>query len=130
MIYAHLHDETWHQSQHTPDEERRHYQAVDRAVERDRGKLNLIGSLFWDAVPDAVVMLPEAVHRQRVAKRDDLEWGRVEGIRRTVQQMAAAHRVPVVKGFEELEASGVYHRDMGSGAWYRRVYRGGGGGVN
>ena len=75
MLYAHLHDETWHEKPHSPTEEREHYAAIDRRLETDRHTLNIVGCLFWEAVPDAVVMPPEGRHREMVAQRPDLEWG-------------------------------------------------------
>lgn len=124
MLYAHLHDETWHAAAHTQREEREHYARIDRRLEVDRHRLNVIGCLFWDAVPDAVVMPPPAVHRQRIAGRADLRWPAVAKTRATLAKVAAANNVPVFPTFEALEASRVYHRDIGAPLWYKRVERG------
>lgn len=68
VILAHL-VRSWHRRVTTAAEEAEHYRKIDAAVTRDRGRLNIIGSLFWNLVPDAIVLLPEKMHRKRVAAR-------------------------------------------------------------
>lgn len=123
MLYHKYHDESWHGATHTKLEEREHYQTIDRLVKRDRKTHNIIGCLFWDAVPDAVVMPPVGVHKERVARRGDLSWNKVAGIRKLILGVAARNRVPIFKTFRALERSRLYHRDMGSDEWYKRVAR-------
>ena len=100
ILYNHLHDETWHNKKVTNQEEAAHYQKIDAAVTRDRERLNIVGSLFWKLIPDAIVILPSKLHRQRVSRRPDLSWERAHAVALHLQQIAKQHNVPVFDSFD------------------------------
>ena len=48
----------------------------------------VVGSLFWDFVPDAIVLLRKDTHREYVLQRDDLNWNDVCVVRKFLQTLA------------------------------------------
>ena len=104
MLYADLHDETWHDRDHTEAEEAAHYRAIDAAVEKDRATKNIIGSLFEDIVPDAIVFIDQDIHRRRVQSRPDLQWPDVQRIVVRLHQIAVDHYVPRFTTFDAAAA--------------------------
>ena len=99
-----LHSEGWHAGVHTSGETEAHYRAIDAAVEADRVRLNVVGSLFWDVVPDAVVVVPWAVHLERLRGRRDVDAGVAAGVVRELLRVAVRHGVPVFESFGALDA--------------------------
>lgn len=100
LLYRKLHDVSWHRKKTTAAEEAEHYRKIDAAVTRDRDRLNIVGSLFWDLIPDAIVLLPERVHRNRVAARPGLSWRRAHAVARHLLQLAKKHNVPIFRSFD------------------------------
>lgn len=102
LVEMGLHSEAWHNTHHTDEETRAHYKACDRASEILKSiGVNLVSSLFWEVVPDAIVMLNEKTHRKYIKQRSDLSWDNVKGIRDYLLEHAAKHDVPVFDNFEE-----------------------------
>tara|TARA_Y100000592_G_scaffold23632_1_gene36723 strand:- start:46 stop:465 length:420 start_codon:yes stop_codon:yes gene_type:complete len=102
VLYKSLHTADWHNRPHTSNqEEAEHYRKIDRAVNRDRAHMKIIGALFWDLVPDAVVLVPESVHRRRVQQRPDLSWERAHAVALHLRQRARRHGVPMFSSFDE-----------------------------
>jgi len=102
-----LHSLTWSKQPHSPEAFRDHYRAIDRAVERDRASKNIIGSLFYELVPDAIVTIHEPTHRRYVAQRsgtDVLHWPEVQRIRDVLASVAAKHNVKVFSSFDHAAA--------------------------
>jgi hypothetical protein len=101
------HTEDWTWRPHSSDEERIHYQRCDfyLAALRAAG-LWVVGSLFWDYVPDAIVILPEARHRELVDLREDLEWEDVERVRLFLVELAdGLPEMPVLDTWAAITAT-------------------------
>lgn len=103
-LYSALHDDSWHARKRTEADEATHYRAIDAAVEKDRSKLNIIGSLFWDIVPDAVVFIDPEEHKRRVKARPDLQWADVRRVVRTLHAIAVKNYVPRFTSFDAAAA--------------------------
>lgn len=100
VLYRDLHDETWHDRDRTDAEETAHYRAIDAAVEKDRATKNIIGSLFEDIVPDAIVFIDQDIHRRRVQARSDLSWPEVQRVVERLHKIAVDHYVPRFTTFD------------------------------
>jgi len=100
ILMQHLHSATWNTRKHSTEEEERHYKRLDRELAVATKTHYIMGSLFWDFVPDAIVVIPDKKLRQRVAQRSDLEYSRVKQIEATLKAMAKKHKVRVFDTFE------------------------------
>ena len=75
------------------------------AQERLQGR-HILGSLFWEFVPDAVVLLPLPVHEQYVALRPDLTWEQVLRVRQCVEDHVVQYQIPRFSSLAEAIAFG------------------------
>ena len=92
----------WSNKEENPDLFRKQYKHIEELtfwISYHFG-FKIMGSLFWNAPPDAIVLLPLAKHHAFVLKRSDLKWERVLEIRSTLLNIASKHNVPV---FDSLE---------------------------
>ena len=64
-----LHSEAWHGFYHTDAETAEHYRHIDSQLEMLPADTFLIGALYWDFIPDAIVLLDPKIHRERVDRR-------------------------------------------------------------
>ena len=98
-----LHSSDWHNDTHDETEEAEHYTQCDIGLKimRELG-LWVVGSLFWDFVPDAIVLLRKDTHREYVLQRDDLNWNDVCVVRKFLQTLAKTHSLPVYDSFDEM----------------------------
>ena len=58
---------------------------------------NIVGSLFWELVPDAIVIIDESLHRRYVSRRsgaEALQWSDVERIRNVLLEVIVLARGP------------------------------------
>lgn len=96
----HLHTEHWEQRH---SKRAAHYKTIDVWLKamKDVG-FKVLGSLFWDYVPDLIVIIPENVHKQYVANRDDLEWDDVKKKRDFLIDLARRQNVRVVSSFDAI----------------------------
>ena len=83
-----LHTEEWHQRERSDAENEAHYRAIDQALKESRG-LKLIGALFWEFKPDAIVIIDEGTHRRYVDQRDDLTWADANHVVQVLEEMDA-----------------------------------------
>tara|TARA_Y100000992_G_scaffold230065_1_gene161326 strand:- start:294 stop:809 length:516 start_codon:yes stop_codon:yes gene_type:complete len=111
--YLKFHTDEWLSQEHSEAQTESHYRECDRYLlaMREEG-LWVVGSLFWEYVADAIVILDEAQHRKWVAKRDDLDWEFAKGVREYLQKQSKEHSVPLYKNWEDLAAA--YGMIMGS----------------
>ena len=96
-----LHTEEWHLGKHTEEEAAEHYRRIDAELKKLPRDTYLIGSLYWDFVPDAIVLIDPALHRSRVALRKDLDWDSVSEVVRDLQKKASENGVPVFDSFDD-----------------------------
>lgn len=94
----------WHTERPDLDDHQSHYERCDQETKRlrDSGR-RIVSSLFWDVIPDAIVLLDEEVHRQRVALRPDLEWSEVQRSVKCLESHAKEYNVPVYSSLEEAD---------------------------
>jgi hypothetical protein len=55
----------------------------------------IIGSLFWEYVPDAIVIIPLKLHKKYVSKRKDLNLKTVMTIGDFLLKQSKKHKIPV-----------------------------------
>ena len=106
--YLKFHTEDW--NPRAGSDGRAHYEECDHYLKamRDEG-LDVVGALFWDFVPDAVVLLPLKQHREYVARRSDLAWTEALRVRDFLKDLCAKHKVPV---YSDWLALGAVARDF------------------
>jgi len=106
-----LHTAKWHASSHTEKQTMAHYRRIDAELEKLPADMFMIGSLYWDFVPDAIVLIDSKTHRDRVQSRPDLNWDQVSGVVQDLESRAATHGVPIFKTFDAAAA----HVEMAAG---------------
>ena len=106
-----FHPEDWAKRSHTPEEERLHYEKCDvyLAAMREAG-LWVVGSLFWDYLPDAIVIIDEAQHKEFVERRSDLSWGQAKKVRSFLLGVVKDHpEIPVYADWAAVASGGINH---------------------
>lgn len=79
-----------------------HYKRIDAQLKILKNENRyIIGSLFWDIIPDAIVIIDINEHKKRVLKRQDLCWDKVEKIINYLQQHAYKYNIPIFTSFDE-----------------------------
>tara|TARA_B100000809_G_C14811283_1_gene413933 strand:- start:88 stop:582 length:495 start_codon:yes stop_codon:yes gene_type:complete len=89
-----VHKQSWNNTRHSKREEKQHYMLCDQylATMKQLG-VRVIGSLFWEYIPDAIVLIPKNTHYIYVQKRADLDWDIVMEIRTFLAQHAQKNNV-------------------------------------
>lgn len=103
-----FHTEDWAKRSHTPEEERLHYEKCDvyLAAMREAG-LWVVGSLFWDYLPDAIVIIDEAHHKDFVERRSDLSWEEAKKVRSFLLGVVKDHpEIPVYSDWATVAPRG------------------------
>lgn len=89
MLYEH--DENF-EGTASEEEKEAYYKNIDQRLQESRDKgVKVLSSLFWEFVPDAVVIPDEKVHKQYVKNREDLNWDFVQEIRKILNDMDVPH---------------------------------------
>ena len=113
-----LHTEEWHARPHTEKEEREHYRRIDAELEKLPPTMNMVGSLYWDFIPEAIVLLNPLLHRKRVEERSDLDWNSVQRVVADLRSKSQKHNVPVFNSFDSaakfIESENLRHLLRGS----------------
>ena len=99
-----LHSMQWHDTVHSMKEEQKHYEVIDEQNTKNTRCMNIIGSLWWDIKPDAVVITPQKTHKARVLQREDLQWERVASLTQALIDHAIKNNIPIYTTFEEAAA--------------------------
>lgn len=95
-----LHTEHWEQ-RHSKRAE--HYKTIDEWLEiMKRVGFHVMGSLYWNYIPDAIVLIPETTHKAYVNKRDDLKWEDVQPHRDFLMKLAREHGIRIYSSFAKL----------------------------
>ena len=95
-----LHTEHWEQQNRKRAE---HYKIIDGWLEvMKRVGFHVMGSLYWNYVPDAIVLIPEVTHKTYVDKRDDLKWEDVQPHRDFLRKLAQEHDIRIFSSFAEV----------------------------
>ena len=61
----------------------------------------IIGALFWQHVPDAIVILSDVKHKEYLKKRKDLNLQMVNNVNQILRNIAKEHNVPIFNTIEE-----------------------------
>lgn len=101
-LLAAEHSPAWYSDRHDLDDHQLYYEKCDQKLKalRDSG-MKIVSSLFWELVPDAIVLLDEQLHRERVAMRPELEWAHVYSSVKFLEGHAKKYNVPVYSTLEE-----------------------------
>ena len=102
-----LHSAEWHRKKHTEEDTIEHYRHIDAELAKLPEDVYMIGSLYWDFVPDAIVLIDPVIHRERVRKRHDLHWHTVAEVVRDLQEKALQYGV---HSFDKASEYVVHHR--------------------
>ena len=79
-----------------------HYKRIDAQLKiLKQDKRHIIGSLFWEIIPDAIVIIDINEHKKRVLKRLDLCWDKVKKIINYLLLYAYKYNIPVFTSFDE-----------------------------
>ena len=107
--FSDIHDSGWHSKKHTETEEENHYKLIDNELNRIKDTEYIVGSLFWEHIPDAVVIIDEGIHKKYVDKRDDLDWDSVQEIVQLLKNIVFKNRVRV---FDTFDSAAAYFDDI------------------
>ena len=101
IVCGDLHYCEFEQENHTEEHRIEHYRKIEEKLIRLKkdGRV-ILGCLFWDLVPDAIVIIPEEQHKKQVEKRRDLNWKSVCEINTFLINHAKEHDVPVFSDFD------------------------------
>lgn len=101
--HLNLHPEDWHNKERSQKDIKNHYKECDSYLKamRDEG-LWVVGSIFWEFVPDIVVLIDEIQHKKLVAKRDDLMWSSAKKVRYFLKQHSKNYNIPVCTSWETM----------------------------
>ena len=101
----------WHQNEQNPNDFKLNYLRADYMLEQSKllGYC-VIGALFWEYVPDAIVIPPLKIHKQYMNKRKDLKNNNMPlKVRKILEDMAEKNNVPV---FESCEKAAKYLKNL------------------
>ena len=103
IVFKDLHDETFEQIPKTDKLREIHYRVIDiQLLKLKNNGRHIIGSLFWDIIPDAIVIIDTNEHKKRVSMRNDLNWDKVQIITNFLLNHANKYNIPIVTSFEKL----------------------------
>ena len=81
------------------------YQPMDCMLhDCKRAGMFVMGSLFWEYVPDAVVIPPLNIHLERIRMRPDLDVGDAIEVRTLLQRVSKMHALPSFESFAQADA--------------------------
>ena len=98
-----LHSLDWWKANHTAHASAGHFRAIDTFFEQycEESYHLIATSVFWDALPDAIVLPPEDLHRSSIESRDKTMWSTAKGIRIFLHQLSVNFQVPLFTTFDE-----------------------------
>ena len=102
IVLSKYHNCNFERENHTEKIREEHYRRIDEQLKILKNENRyIIGSLFWDIIPDAIVIINENEHKKRVSKRPDLCWNKVKNIINYLQQHAYKYNIPIYTSFDE-----------------------------
>ena len=69
----------------------------------------IIGALFWEYKADAIVIIPEKLHKQYLSKRKDLKLNTVKEIIKYLRDHAKKNKIPI---FDSILAATNYLENL------------------
>jgi len=92
----------WHQNERNLVDLRLNYLRADYMLEQSRALgFRIVGALFWQFVPDAIVMPNLRTHKKYLHHRKDLKLPFVLEVRKILKNMAKKHKVPIFASIKE-----------------------------
>lgn len=96
----------WHLNETNPTEKRLNYLRADYMLEQTKALgFCVIGCLFWEHIPDAIIIPPIDLHKKYMCMRKDMKSlgkrSQVMAIRNLLKKKAKTHKIPVFKSCEE-----------------------------
>ena len=89
-------------------EEEYTYKKIDNILETcKKDGFNIIGSLFWDYIPDAIVIPPLDIHIKYLKMRNDLNYSDVMTIRNYLNKHAIENNIPLYTNCEVVPVIGL-----------------------
>jgi hypothetical protein len=61
----------------------------------------IIGSLFWEYIPDAIVIPPLEIHKKYISNRKDLNYNNVIKIRQFLFRHAKKNKIPIFNNIND-----------------------------
>jgi GTPase SAR1 family protein len=96
----------WHQNAKNPVDMRLNYLRADYMLEQTKALgFCVIGALFWEFVPDAIVIPDLDTHKRYLKGRKNLNIEVVCKIRNLLKKKAKDFKIPIFKSCEEAAAS-------------------------
>ena len=104
IVLSKYHNCNFERENHTETDREKHYKKIDeQLIILKNDNRHIIGSLFWDIVPDAIVIIDNLEHKKRVKNRNDLSWDKVEEITTYLLKHANMFSIPLFTSFGECE---------------------------
>lgn len=97
-IDAGLHSPDWCRESCPASESEAHFKAIDEFFE-DYADHKIVATVFYDKIPDMVVLIDENVHRAYVSQSSGPSWRTVFNIRAYLKQMCNRFGVVSVSSF-------------------------------
>jgi hypothetical protein len=92
----------WHQNENNPDNLKLNYLRCDYMSEQTKLLgFRIIGALFWNYIPDAIVIPPPDIHKKYIGKRKDLTEEKVKFVKDLLLKIAKENNVPIFETCEE-----------------------------
>ena len=88
----------WHYNEKNENDFKLNYLRCDYMSEQSKILgFRIIGALFWDYLPDAIVIPDLKIHKKYLSKRIDLNYDNVINIRKELLKKAKKHKIPLFK---------------------------------
>ena len=100
-----IHTLEYHDVPHSEEEDRTHYLLCDKWLKHMKYLgMNILGSLFYEYIPDAVVIIDKNVHNKYIDKRTDLEYNYVLKIIHILEIMVFKYNIILFDNLENLNS--------------------------
>lgn len=88
----------WHYNEKNENDFKLNYLRCDYMSEQSKCLgFRIIGALFWDYNPDAIVIPDLKLHKQYLAKRKDLDYTSIINLRKELFKKARKNNIPLFK---------------------------------
>ena len=90
---------------HSEEEDRTHYLLCDKWLKHMKYLgMNILGCLFYEYIPDAVVIIDKNIHNKYILKRKDLNYNFVLKIIHILEIMASKYNIILFDNLEDLNS--------------------------
>ena len=100
----------WHFNNNNENDFKLNYLRADYMSEQTKLLgYRIIGALFWEYKADAIVIIPEKLHKQYLSKRKDLKLNTVKEIIKYLRDHAKKNKIPI---FDSILAATNYLENL------------------